>query len=90
MGRSNSAHFSGIYGGALLKKFNQDRLGKKAYCNVIINVCGVKYDGHKFLLGAVSGYFDNMFQSNFLERSSDEIVIRGPPGNEFTSEIMDE
>lgn len=78
-----------FYRGPLLEKFNTDRLGKKVYCDVIVNVGGVKFHGHRFLLGIVSGYFDRLFGNNFKESACTEINLQSPYGIDFTSATMD-
>lgn len=79
----------GIFSGALLDRLNNDRLNKKAYCNVKINVGGEIFYGHRFLLGASSGYFERLFEGQFEERFLDEIIITGSHGNEICGRAME-
>ena len=51
----------GIYGGVLLEKLDQDRVVEKKYCNVTITVDDCSFQGHRFLLGTVCGYFRQIF-----------------------------
>ena len=79
----------GVYSGALLKKFNDDRCGKKLYCDVTIEADGITFYGHRFLLGTFSGYFTRIFEGNFSESASKSILVLGPLGSKVSSSVMD-
>ena len=72
----------------LLKEVRKDRECERLYCNVIILVNGVKFFGHRFLLGSVSGYFNCMFRCKLKERYTYEVVIYGPYDAKLTAETV--
>ena len=79
----------GIFSGALLEVLNKDRVGERFYCNVKLDVQGVIFYGHQFLLGSTSGYFERVFRSRFKENLTDVIVISGPLIYEITPQTME-
>lgn len=76
------------FGGALLKRLDNDRRADQSYCDVRINTDGVIFDCHRFLLGAASGYFNRIFHSNFVESKSAELTVEGPIGCKISAATM--
>ena len=63
----------------LLHKFSADRK-EKIYCDITLDVSGIKFECHKFLLGAVSRYFHGLFRHKFRDSCSNEIKLITPYG----------
>ena len=79
----------GVYSGTLLKKFYEDRCGRKLYCDVTVEAGGITFYGHRFLLGTISGYFQRIFEGHFSETHANKILVLGPLGYEVSSSVME-
>ena len=79
---------TGIFSDSSLKLLNRDRTEDKIYCDVLLNVQGVVFHAHRFLLGFSSGYFHRIFHGNLKEKNVCQIEITGPLGSRITPETM--
>ena len=73
-----------------IEKLNFDRNNEKLFCNTKIVVGGNVFHCHRFLLDAVSSYFNRMFRNDFKDSESHSIEVRGAIGFSITARILDQ
>ena len=64
------------YSKQVLNKLNEDRLGKKIFCDFIIKTESREFHIHKCLLGLMSDFFRGMFQVEMAEKYQNYWMVK--------------